>query len=355
MEKTNFSLRNLENLADSPYAIPLAILVALALILFVFKKLKGNESYSFVPYGRINSPHQIKALISQALNQYRPFEVQIGVSHDRNRPTLKCIPVEMDKDSLTLEAVGLKKLSEHWLNRDIVVFFRIAAKGEFSYHTFSSKIMKISAPKADVCHIKFPLPEVIDNRQQRAFLRIKPPLHLVFGDAVWYGDTMPSSEGINDLTEWPRPVLYSIPDITQQFEILDLSAGGMRLIFPHETVKKMDLKLTTLDRFIVMMDLYDPEDMERIRFWIKCRSQRISVEPPTHDVHLGAKFLAWGKPRKPENSKNPGAIEWFRISTTQEVAPVSNWIMRRHLAMFQEENENNAPLDKLEIQPPQEL
>jgi len=311
------------------------------LSIYLLRKIFGGKQ-QFLPRGRITAPQQIRNMLEETFAQRRPFEMQLLTQAGKKKITLRCLPETISRHSLTFEVDGLKQLSDHWRGHPVELFFRLAVLGQFSYFTFPSTIEKIDSPRPDVCHIIVPVPEVIESRQQRSFLRIEPPSDYLFGAALWYDESMPEPDAIGDLSQWSCPVLLYLPPHTTQFKISDMSAGGLRLRISHHVVKKLNLKLSTVDRFILMLDLFDPRDSTRIRYWVQCRTQRIMVEPPDYDVHLGAQFLAWGRPRMPEQRDMPGAIEWFRLSLSNEIEPIGNWIMHRHLAMFREEPANNA-------------
>ena len=306
-------------------------LVAIAII--VSRLMKGKKEH-FSPMGRVTIPAAIVQMLEEAIDQRRDFEIQISTSSADNRPTLKSVPQKIDKTSITLEVIGLRQLSNHWIGREITIFFRITTKGVFSYHTFISSIQAIQAPRKDVCHLVLPLPACIEQRQQRSFLRIEPPADFVYGGAMWYGETLPDPRQMSDVSQWAPPSIFLLPAYAVQFHISDLSAGGLRLRIPNSVVQHLHLPISNVERFIVMLDLLDAEEMKISRFWLQCRSQRITMEPPDQDVLVGAKFMAWAKPRDPFDPGAPGALEWFRLSPSNEVEPVGNWIMRRHLALF---------------------
>ena len=319
----------------------LILLAGVALVSIMIIRMLFARKQQFLPRGRITQPQQIRHMLEEAFAQRRPFEMQIITQAGKKKVTLRCQPDSIGRNTLVYEVEGVKHLSDQWRNHPIELFFRMTIMGQFSYYTFTTTIENILSPRADVCHISVPIPQIIESRQQRSFLRIEPPPDYLFGAALWYDETMPDPEQVNDLSQWNCPVLLYLPSRTTQFKISDMSAGGMRLCISHRVVKKLNLKLSTVDRFILMMDLFDPEDSTRIRYWVQCRTQRIMVEPPDYDVHLGAQFLAWGRPRMPEPRDTPGAIEWFRLSSSNEIEPIGNWIMRRHLAMFREDASNN--------------
>lgn len=312
-----------------------AIVLLLLVYLLVKAMLARRVKYS--PYGCIVDPKMIRNIMRSAVDQRRPFEVQVQVDQGQRRPTLRCAADHLAADSLTLEVSGLKTLSDHWLGRTTTVFFRIMVDKEFTYYTFSSRIEGINLPWPGMCHIVLPMPTSLENRQKRSFLRITPPREFFPGAAVWYGEHFPKVENMSNIARWPRPRLLFIPERMEQFRVLDLSAGGARICVPGQVVKTFTLQFNTAEHLILMLDLFDPEQNKRLRYWTECRVQNVWVEHTTRDVHLGMQFLSWARPRDATApGEQPTGIEWLKLSSANEVEPVGNWIMRRHLEMFRE-------------------
>lgn len=308
--------------------------VILCLIAFQLAKILRAGRVKYSPHGSIADPKMIRNIIRAAYDQRRPFEVQVQTEPGRRRPFLRCAPEHFSSDSLTFEVSGLKTLSDHWLNRPVTVFFRILVGKELTYYTFLSRISGITLPAPDICHITLSLPTRLENRQKRSFLRITPPLEFFPGAAIWYGDHFPKSEALSDITVWPRPRLFFLPERLEQFSLIDLSAGGARIRVPGQVVKNFQLQFNTAQRLILMLDLFDPDQKKRFRYWLECRVQNVRAEHGNRDVHLGVQFLSWARAREIAAPEHAACIDWLKLSSSNEVEPVGNWIMHRHLEMF---------------------
>jgi hypothetical protein len=127
-----------------------------------------------------------------------------------------------------------------------------------------------------------------------------------------------------------------------QFQILDLSAGGIRLSISSEVMRSRQLHFNSLDQLILMLDIFDPASNQRMRFWMQCRAQNVWVEHGSRDVHIGMQFLSWGRPKEETGSAKHSNVEWLRLSSAKEIEPLGNWIMRRHLELFRETPEDSA-------------
>lgn len=312
--------------------------IATLIILYLFFRYIQARKVRYSPFGSIVDGRMIRNILRVAFDQRRPFEVQVQTDTGQRRPTLRCAPEYIGKDTFTVEISGLKSLSDKWIGRAVTVFFRIQLNKEFTYYTFASAIESIHAPRPEVCQISLPIPTALENRQKRSFLRILPPRDFFPGAAIWCADAMPPPEKIHEVSLWNRPKLLYLPGRMEQFQVLDLSAGGARLSVPHASIREFQLQFNSAEQIILMLDLFDPEQNRRLRFWMQCRVQNVWIEHSSRDVHMGLQFQAWARPKEGAAPGEQGGVglEWLRLSASSEVEPVGNWIMRRHLELFRE-------------------
>lgn len=338
----SFYARSFDMASIRWWLVGLAVVILFLLGFLVVRAIRaGREKYR--PYGCIVDRKAIRGFIRSAFDQRRPFEVQIQITQGQRRPTLRCSPDHLGADTMTLEVSGLKSLSNRWVDRAVVVFFRVMIEKDFTYYTFASRIAAINLPWSGVCQIVLPIPDALENRQKRSFLRLPPPREFFPGAAIWCGDQLPKPDDMADIAKWPRPRLLYIANRMEQFKILDLSAGGVRCCVPGHVAKTLQLHFTTAEHLILMLDLFDPEQNKKLRFWAECRVQNIWIEYATRDVHLGLQFCCWARSRI---ASTPGGhdsgMDWLKLSSSNEVEPIGNWIMRRHLEMFRENPVDNC-------------
>lgn len=333
----NFFNRHFDFDAHATWVIGLAIACGIIILLLIIRWLL-NRNRVYIPVDRVTNQSQIRDILEIAFDQRRLFEIQVSADNNTRRPTLRCSPEGFVKDGINLELNSIKQLSENWLGRPVSIYFRVKLNGDFIFYTFASTIKSIHVPKTGICVITVGLPQYLDNRQKRSFLRIQPPEEFVLGGALWYGQSMPEADRLNDLSLWPRPLLLSLPGKLEQFRFMDLSAGGARIVIPSATSRQYRLQFATISQVMLMLDLHDPEQNKRIRFWLLCRIQSVWMEHVSHDIQLGVQIIAWAKPKDPPNEfTHPGgALEWMKLSNVQDVEPLGNWIMRRHLELFRD-------------------
>ncbi|CAK7049569.1 MAG: hypothetical protein DELT_00980 [Desulfovibrio sp.] len=310
--------------------IIVGVLVAVMLVLH----LRPKKAY--VPQDWILEPDQIKSTLSIALSQRAKFELQFTHDESVRRPALRCSAYELDSRGVTLEASGLTALSRRWIGKRVDCFFMLRRREHLLFYAFSSTIVDLSTSN-NICFIKVGIPEQIEARQKRSYLRIVPPDEFMLGAAVWRGLDMPKDVERADLALWPKPSFIWLPGTREDFTIRDISSGGMRLHLPRHTLAEETDLIHISTQFVVMLDLWDPDKAQRLRFWVLCRMQSPVLDFETKGMDLGAQFLAWAKPARNGDS----ALLWLKLASSGEVEPLGNWIMRRHLEFFRE-NEQNA-------------
>ncbi|MDR1946505.1 MAG: hypothetical protein LBQ51_04990 [Desulfovibrio sp.] len=307
----------------------------LVLIVFIVKTAINFRTRRY-PSGHIEDEKTIRNILSTAFDQRAVFEVQVRTAGGQRRPTLSCAPDHIGPSSVSLELNGLKSLSDKWIGRDLTVYFRFKVNKETIFYTFTSTISGIRQQASGACYITLPFPRSLENKQKRAFLRITPPPSYLLGSALWHNESMPMPDRLHDISLWPPPCLIYLAGIAEQFKVVDLSAGGARLGVSSSVMSERRMQFNAIEQIIFMIDLLDPENDKRLRFWLHCRIQSVWVDHATRMTNLGLQCLAWARPREQAIPGEPGSIEWLRSSLSSEVEPLGKWIMRRHIELFRE-------------------
>ena len=317
------------------------IIVSILIILSVMIEIKDirQKQVKYYPHGTVTDTKLIASIMRTALDQRRTFDAHLHVNDDKHHPYLRCTLLNINKTTLLFELNGIKQLSDIWKDRRFNIFFRITQFNSFIYYTFSSNIISIKHPYKDICHVEFSMPTVLENRQKRSCLRMPPPSDLILGSAIWYGNHMPNPQDMLDISLWREPSFFLIIGKIEHYGLLDLSASGVRIFFSHQMMSGIKTVFQVNNNMILMLDLLDPDTGKRLRCWINCRIQNIWKENKSKAVSLGLKFMSWARPKEnlsPEESDS--SIEWLKLSRNNELEHIGNWIMRRHLEMYREGN-----------------
>lgn len=297
-----------------------------------------ESSKKLTPLGWMDSPKQIRQIIGSAVRHRSTFELQFPHRGVQRRPILHCSSDDLTSSGLVLEANGIKNIARNWTDRLVNCYFKINVKGQHVYYAFATRIKRVEIKQHGRCALTLYLPERMENRQKRAFLRIIPPQEYMLGAAVWIGHHMPRLEDLPQMQKWPKPAIVMLPDKKEQFSVSDISAGGARLLIPRKEMLKASLELGVAEQVVLIIDLLNPDNRSRIRFWLHCRVQNFAAQYDTHHIEAGLQFLAWASPRE-----NQTELEWFRLGRSLEVDLLSNWIIRRHLELFRDNPEADSP------------
>lgn len=310
-------------------------LIGLIMLILHFRPKKP-----YIPQDWILDPTQIAHTLTLAMTQRSKFELQFAMEGETRRPALRCSGVEVENDAVVLEASGMVTLSERWVGKAADCFFIIRLRDTYAFYAFTSIVTQVRVVN-DISMIQLQLPERLETRQKRLYLRIPPPEEYMLGAALWRGPDLPA-EGIrNDLALWPKPSRILLPGVREEFFIRDISSGGLKLHLPrHIVAEEMEL-IHVSTQFMIMLDLWDPDKAQRLRFWMLCRMQSPVLDFETKGMDLGAQFLAWAKPAEAGSS----SLLWLKLAASGEVEPIGNWIMRRHLEFFRESEHAGMELE----------
>uniref|UniRef100_B8DKT0 Type IV pilus assembly PilZ n=1 Tax=Nitratidesulfovibrio vulgaris (strain DSM 19637 / Miyazaki F) TaxID=883 RepID=B8DKT0_NITV9 len=184
-----------------------AVSALLAAVLLVGGLRQRRERYT--PEGWVNDPHVIRELLDAAILQRGRFEMQFH--GPAGRRSTYCTAVAVTRSTLTLECSLLRTVPESWKGREVDCYFRTQQKRTQVYYQFASVITGAHhAPSADryaprgpdsmadvVWLVDLTLPQKLERRQKRAFLRLDVPRQLVLGLAAWPmgADTPPPADG----------------------------------------------------------------------------------------------------------------------------------------------------------------
>ncbi|MDL2306752.1 hypothetical protein LJC48_01800 [Desulfovibrio sp. OttesenSCG-928-C06] len=304
------------------------VLLLLICIVSVIRHMRKQREV-FIPTGWITSPKVLRDLISSAFRQRSTFDMQFADIRGQRRPTLRCAMRYLENDRIGLEAQGVQKVARRWTGRKVTCYFKISIKEQPVYYTFTTPIADVELRQIGTTIIWLQYPEKLQNRQKRAFLRIVPPEEYMLGAALWHGRKMPDVAILGDVQQWEKPNMALLPGKIRQFEISDVSAGGLRLTVPRKEQLATGTEFNVSDRLILLVDFMDPENNKRMRFWLLCRVQNMANEYNLRNLEIGVRFQAWAMPG--DGGSN---IEWFKLTNENEVAPLGNWIIRRHLELF---------------------
>lgn len=334
----HFLERSFDPSVAREWLVGMGAVIAVLLVLILFLAVR-NRRRAYVPDDWIQDPRDIRATLQLALDQRSRFDLQFKALQGGRRPALRCSGARLEGPYLTLEVNGLQILSSRWDGKEADCFFHLLGNGQILHHAFTTRVIKVFT-QGDRCFLHVMIPERIESRQKRSYLRIAPPEEFLLGAALWRGPDLPEDDIRGNIQAWAKPSMVFLPNATPQFSVTDISAGGARLHIPRDAVTEEIQGINVSDRMVFMIDLWDPDRSQRLRFWILCRVQNPMRDFETRGMNIGLQFLAWARPR--DCTETGCELEWLRLSGSGEVETLGNWIMRRHLELFRE-NDTHEP------------
>lgn len=360
-----------QSLTDSP--VEVLALVALAVFavaaLTTWLQIRKRKKVH-LHLGWITLPSQIQQILTIALKQRSTCELQFTPDPGNNRPVLRCVPDDVTESAMLLEAHGLRNIASKWQDRQVHCYFKISLRDQSVFYAFTSTVLDVIDKGQDRTILVLKMPERMENRQKRAFLRISPPEKYLLGAAIWYGNEQQVFHSEPEITQedilfrlnpeleagltdeqlkeraakrearkLPSPNLLYLKGRKEQFHVNNISASGARISLPKKVMAETETEFAVSSELVLLLDLLDPEKKQQLRFWMFCRVQNISIDHATGDVSMGLQFTTWTL----QDDQATYRPEWIKTYPGQEVAPLGNWIVKRHLEMFRDNADGVSP------------
>lgn len=310
----------------------LCVIVAVLLCIIAFMWWRSRNKGVYVPHGWLLTPVDIEKTLNTALDQRSKFELQFHATDERRRSTF-CSVYDIRDGFITLECLGLGNISRNWMGRSVDCYFRVRGEKRTDiYYMFSSTIAGIRPVADDVSHISLHMPTKLEQKQKRASLRVDPPEQYILGLALWKESLLADGSHDLNLKNWGRPLLSYVPGKRVQIRLENVSAGGLKLHVKRKDAKASGLDFNIGEKYFVLLDLWEPDTGQRMRFWLLCRLQMPYIDFETRDVDLGLQFL-----KRAENEANSTTeLRWLPALKGNEVDEIGNWSMKRHLELYRE-------------------
>lgn len=263
--------------------------------------------------------HLIRTMLETAQEQNEIFDLNIEEKHGTGKG-LPAMLTRMLPDALELEVLAY--VSREMTDHAVEVYFRATLKDGQSFFKFRSVIRDVKSHRQKST-IHLAMPRDIDAGQKRHFIRVKPPKDLVRVIGVWKMDAAKPMP--RNTSEIDTPLLhYKSGMETEQVQVADISATGMALRFPAES---LDVKPVDLDKGsqLLCLIIYQVSKEDRmVTFWCICNVLNTRMrQDPEPALILGTEFTNWAvlEPGKAD-------INWFHSTPKSGVSPITQWVMQ---------------------------
>ena len=221
-----------------------------------------------------------------------------------------------------LELEILSYVSRELEGTPVEVFFRAMLPEGPAFFKFQSTVQQVKG-SYEKSYIMLAMPKEIDAGQKRHFIRVKPPKDLVRVIGVWEMD--PAKPIPRNTCEIGRPLLHYKAGMENELvQVADISATGMALRFPAESIEDKPVDLDKGSQLLCLI-IYQVNKEDRVvTFWCTCDVLNIRMQKePVPALVLGTEFSNWAVLEQGKSD-----INWFHSTPKSGVSPITQWVMQ---------------------------
>ena len=221
-----------------------------------------------------------------------------------------------------LELEILSYVSRELEGTSVEVFFRAMLPEGPAFFKFQSTVQQVKG-SYEKSYIMLAMPKEIDAGQKRHFIRVKPPKDLVRVIGVWEMD--PAKPIPRNTCEIGRPLLHYKAGMENELvQVADISATGMALRFPAESLDDKPVDLDKGSQLLCLIIYQVSKDDRVVTFWCTCDVLNIRMQTgPDPALILGTEFSNWAVLEQGKSE-----INWFHSTPKSGVSPITQWVMQ---------------------------
>jgi hypothetical protein len=295
------------------FIVVVILLAALCATLFVVReRLQGMRQDA-------HRRSIIRNLLDVAQGQNEIFDICVQ-HNDTTSKTLSGMLTGIFDNRLEMEVLSF--VSRELVGSSVDVYFRALMEEGLAFYKFHSVIQRVES--VNVKHlVTLAFPKDIDAGQKRHFIRVKPPKDTIRVIGVWELDeAKPIPRTTGDIG---KPLLHYKQGMeTETVQVADISATGMALRFPTDSLEVRPVDLDKGSQLLCLIIYHAGKDDHVVTFWCTCNviNTRMQQEP-TPALTLGTEFTNWAvlEPGKAE-------INWFQSKQASGVSPITQWVMQ---------------------------
>ena len=191
-----------------------------------------------------------------------------------------------------------------------------------AFFKFQSTVQQVKG-SYEKSYIMLAMPKEIDAGQKRHFIRVKPPKDLVRAIGVWEMD--PAKPIPRNTCEIGRPLLHYKAGMENELvQVADISATGMALRFPAESLEDKPVDLNKGSQLLCLIIYQVSKDDRVVTFWCTCDVLNIRMQNgPEPALILGTEFSNWAVLEQGKSE-----INWFHSTPKSGVSPITQWVMQ---------------------------
>lgn len=213
--------------------------------------------------------------------------------------------------------------AEEWAEAPVDLYFHFTVDGEKTFYHFSSFTQSIEQ-KDGAWQMTVARPSVLTNNQRREFVRVEPPVGIVEAITAWplpQGPLLTLPTMAHDLG---KPPFAFRPPRVVLLEMMDISAGGMRIRLPVAQIRAKQVRCAPGVRFILLLAVdAQRADGGHQMLWVTATVRRAVLTPDKIHAELGLQYTHWA----PAASLTD-PIHWEPVEADGEVPFLLRWVSR---------------------------
>lgn len=228
---------------------------------------------------------------------------KLHVSFDEDITSLTGVTGTLDRftrNSLFVETSSFSAVNPRWYGSTVTCFFRIREPGPKPRHTFSmfQSILLDSRPGPHgAILLELSFPRALESGQRRKSVRVSPDLKKFRHIGLWrYG------EGLDD------PLAGMEQFRCGAARLVDISAGGLRLVLKKGLLKEKKLEVVRNARFVIYLRFSESLPKHPDEVWLVARVRSVSTDFVTGDVTAGMEFFGEG-----QVDSETGKVAWRKV------------------------------------------
>ena len=260
----------------------------------------------------------IRSMLETAQEQNEIFDLNVEERHSHKglAGTLtKILTAQLELEILSYVSRELEgTLAE--------VYFRAMLPEGPAFFKFHATVQQVKG-SYEKSYLMLSMPKEIDAGQKRHFIRVKPPKELVRVIGVWEMD--PAKPIPRNTCEIGRPLLhYKAGMESELVQVADISATGMALRFPAESLEDKPVDLDKGSQLLCLI-IYQVNREERVvTFWCTCDVLNMRMQnEPAPALIMGTEFSNWAV-----LEQGKCEINWFHSTPKSGVSPITQWVMQ---------------------------
>ena len=260
----------------------------------------------------------IRSMLETAQEQNEIFDLNIDERHSHKglAGTLtKILPTQLELEVLSYVSRELEGTSAD-------IYFRAMLPEGQAFFKFHSTIQQVKG-NYEKSFLLLSMPKEIDAGQKRHFIRVRPPKDLVRAIGVWEMD--PTKPIPRNTCEIGSPLLHYKAGMEDELvQVADISATGMALRFPAESLEDKPVDLNKGSQLLCLIIYQVSKDDRVVTFWCTCDVLNIRMQNgPEPALILGTEFSNWAVLEQGKSE-----INWFHSTPKSGVSPITQWVMQ---------------------------